>query len=573
MRKATPFLLMFMMLAPAPAQEHEITIAVPRDGAGVPWRACLAGITSLPQGKLVAIVHPMEVGEYAVQPAVTIRDGGRYKVEIYVGEPGRHAGKHFEIRLFSDPAGDLSEGTKLDGWPAAAAGESPVIEVVRDDKQQSGCEEAQAFVASAAGNPLPGVNQPPKGGQPGVAVLPPRERVRGLGSVLAPFAPGALVVLALLFVAMMTLLERVETGVQRLVEWMQGYLSWLVLTALYLAASVAGCWRWLLDRWLRCARPVWQAKGFAGNLQQFALRLILVAPLQLAMVFALYADASMIVRGLNPIFGIESRRSAGDAAGSGFVGSLLGLGGKPAPRDAALEVPPAAGFARQVFDQLKTGFATLWKEEELGFLAISLACLQAAMGVVLLWQMGLTQPLGLRLRTLWRERPLLTGCFLTLDLALGVLAACRGFQLSPEAMSGAAPAVVSGLLGIVTPLILAFTQHYAVECAADCLGVAKAVGLIAGLTALALAAISGWTVLLLVVLAVVGGGFALFFCFFVGASAFLLLARTMGELARKMPMPRFLEPHLSPQWRALAATAVSLTVVGAVYYAVRGLTQ
>lgn len=78
------------------------------------------------------IIHPMEVGDYWVQPRVTMREAETWKVMAYFGEPGRaHAGKRFEIMAVRNPKERLSEGNKLAFWPDAEQA-SHVVEVIRN---------------------------------------------------------------------------------------------------------------------------------------------------------------------------------------------------------------------------------------------------------------------------------------------------------------------------------------------------------------------------------------------------------------------------------------------------------
>src|SRR5437879_7040594 len=65
-----------------------IRITAPVDGSEVPWRPIVEGTVSDPESKVWVIVHPLEVSKYWVQPPVTVREGGTWKVQIYIGEPG-----------------------------------------------------------------------------------------------------------------------------------------------------------------------------------------------------------------------------------------------------------------------------------------------------------------------------------------------------------------------------------------------------------------------------------------------------------------------------------------------------
>jgi hypothetical protein len=74
----------------------------------------------------------METADYGVQPGVTVREGGKWKVLCYFGEPGsQHSGRHYEVLAFVDPKETLREGQLLSGWPSAQS-QSQVVEVVRE---------------------------------------------------------------------------------------------------------------------------------------------------------------------------------------------------------------------------------------------------------------------------------------------------------------------------------------------------------------------------------------------------------------------------------------------------------
>jgi hypothetical protein len=74
----------------------------------------------------------MESADYWVQPSVTVREGGRWKVLCYFGEPGQqHAGKHYEIVAITNPKKEPSGGQLVAGWPESES-RSQIVEVVRD---------------------------------------------------------------------------------------------------------------------------------------------------------------------------------------------------------------------------------------------------------------------------------------------------------------------------------------------------------------------------------------------------------------------------------------------------------
>lgn len=515
----------------------QITIASPRDGADVPLRPCVSGTTSDPEADHFLIIHPMDADDFWVQPSISIRSN-EYKVEAYVGEPEQDEGKRFELRMIANPLFRLREGQKLAGWPPARAF-SPIIEVVRHAGAPNGCEEPisspAAVVPSTLVNPTivdAGSSAAPR---PPITIAPGLRRpVLDLGW-LAAVVPLFVIALLVMFSACR---ERADGALKRLTLWLVTFRNWLITVALVAKASTVQLCTWLQKRCVPWIQPVWQAKGFNGNLRDFALRVLMVPLLSASLALAFYADASTIVRGLNPLFGIETSQGS-NSPDSGIVGNLMKAGGRQRVDESTLEPKSAAASSslRQLLTHLARAYEALWSGEKLGFLAIALACLQAAFGIVLLWRMGFDQPLRVRPLALLGERPLVMSCFVILNIALSVLAANRGFELSPDAMNWVMPSVVSGGIALVMPWILAYSLHYAIECSADCLAVTKAVGLIAGLIAMMFAAISVWTLALLLIIAAVGALFVAFFLVYVTACSFLLLAELVNDFVGMLRRP------------------------------------
>lgn len=110
---------------------RKLTITAPPDKTQVPGRPFVEGRVADPNAKVWVIVHPMEVGDYWVQPSVTVKDTGTWKVMIHIGGPGNiDVGKQFEIMAVANPKVELNEGKVLKGWPQAQW-KSEVIEVTR----------------------------------------------------------------------------------------------------------------------------------------------------------------------------------------------------------------------------------------------------------------------------------------------------------------------------------------------------------------------------------------------------------------------------------------------------------
>jgi hypothetical protein len=110
----------------------KLLINNPCDGARVAQRSFVGGTVADASAQVWVVIHPMETADYWVQPAVTIRDAGRWKVLCYFGEPGaQHSGKPYEVQAFMNPKERLSQGQLLSSWPLADA-KSQTIELVRE---------------------------------------------------------------------------------------------------------------------------------------------------------------------------------------------------------------------------------------------------------------------------------------------------------------------------------------------------------------------------------------------------------------------------------------------------------
>ena len=111
--------------------ERALRITRPKNGANVPERVSVEGVVSEPSAQVWVIVHPMEVGDYWVQPKLKVREDGTWKVLIHIGRPGDvDKGKQFEIMAVANPEVELKGGKVLKFWPEATW-ESQVIEVTR----------------------------------------------------------------------------------------------------------------------------------------------------------------------------------------------------------------------------------------------------------------------------------------------------------------------------------------------------------------------------------------------------------------------------------------------------------
>jgi hypothetical protein len=112
-------------------QQGDLCIAAPSDSGQVVEREAVCGEVSNPKATVWVVVHPMEVSTYWIQPAISVKQDGKWKVQVYVGRPGSvDIGKHFEIMAIANPKLTLKEGDQLSGWPEAEW-KSQVIEVIR----------------------------------------------------------------------------------------------------------------------------------------------------------------------------------------------------------------------------------------------------------------------------------------------------------------------------------------------------------------------------------------------------------------------------------------------------------
>jgi hypothetical protein len=353
--------------------------------------------------------------------------------------------------------------------------------------------------------------------------------------------------------------ERIEAALNRLKIWQTTFRHALVETALYLKERLVQWVSYLRQHFEPRGKAVWNARGFKGNFVQILILAFATPVLYGCMVFSLYADSLIMVKGLNALFGIESSLENSHPAG-GVATSLLersgeqrGEGSNPEPTSATV-----SNLLRRLLNYVANGFKTLWEGEKLGFLAIALAALQAGFGLVLFWQTGLERPLRVRPLELLRERPVVTSCFLIMNLALCLLAANRGFELSSEAMGWAMPVFVSGGLSLVMPWILTYCLHYAIEGSAQYLGLAAAILLNVCMFVGVLAVITAWALALSLVLVAVSAAFGAFLLFDVLATSLLLFAQLLGDFFRTVRRPA--DPGFRPASLAISGLLIILTL-------------
>lgn len=112
------------------APKSKLRITEPLDGAKVDPRPMVKGTVDDPSADVWVIIHPMEVADYWVQPRLTVRENGTWRVSAYVGREGMDIGQEFEVMAVANPKSTLTEGMKLGGWPEAEW-KSQIVDVTR----------------------------------------------------------------------------------------------------------------------------------------------------------------------------------------------------------------------------------------------------------------------------------------------------------------------------------------------------------------------------------------------------------------------------------------------------------
>lgn len=107
-----------------------LKITAPANNAQIAYRPFIEGTISNADATVWVILHPMAISVYYVQPPVTGRGDGTWKVQIYAGDQNAGIGDRFEIMAVVNPQQSLKEGQQLSAWPIASS-KSNVIEVIR----------------------------------------------------------------------------------------------------------------------------------------------------------------------------------------------------------------------------------------------------------------------------------------------------------------------------------------------------------------------------------------------------------------------------------------------------------
>ena len=113
------------------AQDVTIELTVPADGTTVKQREYVRGHVSDSNAIVVVVVHPTETSDFWIQPPVTVKKSGAWKVKAHFGRPGKDRGAEYEVRAFVNPNKKLGKGMMVANWPSAQA-QSDVVDVTRN---------------------------------------------------------------------------------------------------------------------------------------------------------------------------------------------------------------------------------------------------------------------------------------------------------------------------------------------------------------------------------------------------------------------------------------------------------
>jgi hypothetical protein len=510
----TVLLLVFSTGASFAATPIQIAITLPRDHAKVPWRPCFEGRVSDPQSRVFLVIHD-KTGDYYVQPGpISAKEDGTWSTRPYIAEdkPGVFEGVPFEAKAFANPKIALSEGQTLPGWPEAEAA-SPLIDITRFDDAPSGC---------AASDPEPAVGPPwvtPTLTGPVVRPEPPAQYVSR--EVWLTIRVWVLLVAIFLFCAMAALQEQADAAIQWFERWCLNIARsmWMFIPRLWgwVGQHAHHIWSWRREQ---SARNL-AARGFTGNYKQQVVQLALCPMLWCLLLPGVYTEAKSTKVGLS-----LTLPGTADPNGSGHLHGLLRSRQNPAPRPEPQV--PAGSAAVVVMDWIRE----IRRGDEFLFMALGLAALETALGAILLSGLEGADALRISLPALFRARPIVTFFFLAMDAALTLLAAIRGFEMSPDTVNWVLPTLAAALLAALMPWLLGYTLHFAVESFANCCGPLLAALVWLALLVGAVLAQVGSIVALIVLLALRAIAVAAFGILSFIALAFLLFAKVVGAFLR-----------------------------------------
>lgn len=116
--------------SPSPTPTPPLSITTPADGEKVDEFPFVEGTVSDWKAEVWVIVHPMKTSDYWVQRNVTVKEDGKWRVQVNIGKGSVGVGESFEIMAVANPKNSLKEGNKLPRW-AEAQWKSQVIRVIR----------------------------------------------------------------------------------------------------------------------------------------------------------------------------------------------------------------------------------------------------------------------------------------------------------------------------------------------------------------------------------------------------------------------------------------------------------
>lgn len=503
-----------------------LVLSSPANGARVPWRACLEGSLVGSMGVPVPVVHPLESSDYYVQPAVSIFEGGRrFKVMAFFGENGRaHLGKRFEVMVLQRPKRPLREGQLLSYWPEADL-RSEVVEVVRDDDADSGCdrtaigstdrpEQAAARVGAGPGRSESDPSRLSNAEQTAPMARDPYQS--SLAWVCLPW---------LIWVMFLALAVRPEEAIRmdrRLGVWV----GWgTVMLRQLFDCTIDTCTRFVRFVVKKTAAEmlrIWSSKGLSVTGRGFLLSALRGAALLPTVFLMTIADALAIRSGL--VLVLPSAE-----ASSAILDGVLTI----APQDVTVAAGTLTSSSGPTLGGLLAAVAPIW-EGPVGLMALGLATVQAVIGIALLVGMDKNVSTSTPFSALWRLRPMPTILFVVLNMTLAFLAANRGYEHSPGEISAVMPTALAFLLASVMPWLLAYALHLLFESTADVLAVVGAVVALVVMIVAALAVATGGSVALLAIVTVAAAVLVLSIFGRLTAGLFLWLAVVFGKAGRTM---------------------------------------
>lgn len=500
--------LLFSMILSGFFSLGQVTISTPRQGTGVPWRVCFTGSVSDPHSRVALILHSLENGIFYVEPEVSVRPDGTFRVMAYAAENSPSFNHTpLEAQAFVDPTKALHEGMRLSHWPKAASS-SNIVDIYRQDGAPSGCGDGpESQVTSDRGM---GAGAPLKTGGP---VLPSSGALRPNFPTYESWVwlPMATVGFGVLFFfALMMQPERARQAMDLLFTWMKMFQGWFIG-----AVKAVGAAFMLLFRhqtgWLKKAFCIARnAVGCTGSMKSFALVGLTWPCLTILFWLAFIGDARCNLAALDLIFDADAVEASG-------IGPVPGVSAAPT----ATGIRASWAIAPVV---------SIW-QRPLGPVAIGLAAMQGMFGIVLFWGLG-KEVIRTKSRSLIRERFFATLCFVVLNMAIAALAGYRAYELSPVAVPWVVPTLIAACLGWVMPSIQAFAFHYLLDSLSDYLAFMGGGTATVGLFASASIVLAVGVVMMLLSMVALAAAFFGVVLFIAALEILFWLTLVMGQFVR-----------------------------------------